>query len=216
MRLRNCATAGRENGPEHGAVTPATHGVLRSCSNSTANSSPRLTRTWVICIARRKIAENMTYTQFIPYTDRLDYLAPLANNVAYALRGWKNCLALKEFAAAMPYIRVMCCELARIPRTCSASAHLDWTRRGHSFSAHIHGARKDLQPLRITHRARFTTNYTRIGGVSRDTRRVVRRRPRVPQRSRRQHREMETLLTRPIASGWTAPGTWRDPPGRGD
>src|ERR1043165_4032105 len=29
-----------------------------------------------------KIAENMTYNQFVPYTDRLDYLAPLANNMA--------------------------------------------------------------------------------------------------------------------------------------
>jgi NADH-quinone oxidoreductase subunit D len=29
-----------------------------------------------------KIAENMQYNQFVPYTDRLDYLAPLANNVA--------------------------------------------------------------------------------------------------------------------------------------
>ena len=27
-----------------------------------------------------KIAENMTYNQFVPYTDRLDYLAPLSNN----------------------------------------------------------------------------------------------------------------------------------------
>ena len=33
-----------------------------------------------------KIAENMQYNQFVPYTDRLDYLAPLANNVAYASR----------------------------------------------------------------------------------------------------------------------------------
>ena len=63
-----------------------------------------------------KIAENMQYNQFVPYTDRLDYLAPLANNVAYAcavekLMGW-------ELPPRGKAIRVICCELARI------SAHL--------------------------------------------------------------------------------------------
>ena len=31
-----------------------------------------------------KIAEKLHYNQFVPYTDRLDYLSPLANNVDYA------------------------------------------------------------------------------------------------------------------------------------
>ena len=59
-----------------------------------------------------KIAENMQYNQFVPYTDRLDYLAPIANNVAYALAveklmGW-------ELPPRGKAIRVICCELARI------------------------------------------------------------------------------------------------------
>ena len=63
-----------------------------------------------------KIAENMQYNQFVPYTDRLDYLAPLANNVAYAmavekLMGW-------ELPPRGKALRVICCEMARI------SAHL--------------------------------------------------------------------------------------------
>ena len=65
-----------------------------------------------------KIAENMTYTQFIPYTDRLDYLAPLANNVAYALAVEKLLGIDKQLPPRCQYIRVICCELARI------SAHL--------------------------------------------------------------------------------------------
>jgi Ni,Fe-hydrogenase III large subunit len=59
-----------------------------------------------------KIAENMTYTQFIPYTDRLDYLAPLANNVAYALAVEKLLGIDKQLPARCQFIRVICCEPA--------------------------------------------------------------------------------------------------------
>ena len=57
-----------------------------------------------------KIAENMTYNQFVPYTDRLDYLAPLANNVAYAITVEK--LAGVELPERCEAIRVLICEMA--------------------------------------------------------------------------------------------------------
>jgi len=119
-----------------------------------------------------KIAENMTYTQFIPYTDRLDYLAPLANNVAYAL-AVENCLALKEFAAAMPIHPRDVLRTGAHSRTCSASAHLDWTSARSQFFLLTFTEREKIYNLcESLTGARFTTNYTRIGGVSRDTRRV--------------------------------------------
>ena len=69
-------------GPSH----PSTHGVLRLQleldGETVIKADP------VVGYLHRgdeKIAENMTYNQFVPYTDRLYYLAPLANNVAYAL-----------------------------------------------------------------------------------------------------------------------------------
>src|SRR5579871_6276809 len=68
-------------GPSH----PATHGVLRIVleldGEIISKAAPDI---GYLHRGDEKIAENMTYTQFIPYTDRLDYLAPLANNVAYA------------------------------------------------------------------------------------------------------------------------------------
>jgi len=100
-------------GPSH----PATHGVLRLIleldGEIVHKADPDV---GFLHRGDEKIAENMHYNQFIPYTDRLDYLAPLANNVAYAcavekLMGWE----LPERGQA---IRVLCCELARI------SAHM--------------------------------------------------------------------------------------------
>jgi NADH-quinone oxidoreductase subunit D len=109
----------------------------------------------------------MTYNQFVPYTDRLDYLAPLANNVAYAIAVEK--LANLKVPARCEAIRVICCELARI------SAHLlglgaygidvgAWSVFLYSFEE-----REKLYKLfeELTG-ARFTTSYTRIGGVARD------------------------------------------------
>ena len=69
-------------GPSH----PTTHGVLRLIMELDGDLINKCEP--VLGYLHRgdeKIAENMTYNQFVPYTDRLDYLAPLANNVAYAL-----------------------------------------------------------------------------------------------------------------------------------
>src|SRR5437773_10291526 len=69
-------------GPSH----PATHGVLRLVLELDGEIITKATPD--IGFLHRgdgKIAENMQYNQFVPYTDRLDYLAPLSNNVPYAL-----------------------------------------------------------------------------------------------------------------------------------
>ena len=75
-------------GPSH----PSTHGVLRIILELDGEIITKATPDiGYLHRGDEKIAENMTYTQFIPYTDRLDYLAPLANNVAYAQIGRASC-----------------------------------------------------------------------------------------------------------------------------
>src|SRR5882762_4960749 len=100
-------------GPSH----PATHGVLRLQMELDGEVLTKCDP--VVGYLHRgdeKIAENMTYNQFVPYTDRLDYLAPLANNMAYAIAVER--LAKLEVPARCQAMRVICCEMARI------SAHL--------------------------------------------------------------------------------------------
>src|SRR6186997_3143120 len=96
-------------GPSH----PSTHGVLRLQmeldGEILTKADPVL---GYLHRGDEKIAENMTYNQFVPYTDRLDYLAPLSNNVAYALAVEK--LMDLTLPPRGQFIRVLCCELARV------------------------------------------------------------------------------------------------------
>lgn len=98
-------------GPSH----PATHGVLRIVlemdGEVITKAQPDV---GFLHRGDEKIAESMTYTQFIPYTDRLDYLAPLANNVAYVLAVEKLLGIHDKLPPRCQYIRVICAELARI------------------------------------------------------------------------------------------------------
>ena len=100
-------------GPSH----PATHGVLRVVleldGEVITKANPDV---GFLHRGDEKIAENMQYNQFVPYTDRLDYLAPLANNVAYAcavekLMGW-------ELPPRGKAIRVMACEGSSVQKYC--------------------------------------------------------------------------------------------------
>src|SRR6202522_311021 len=100
-------------GPSH----PATHGVLRIVLELDGEIITKATPDiGYLHRGDEKIAENMTYNQFVPYTDRLDYLAPLANNMAYAIAVEK--LAKLEVPPRCQAIRVITAEMARI------SAHL--------------------------------------------------------------------------------------------
>src|SRR3989339_1861135 len=69
-------------GPQH----PATHGVLRCLlrldGETVAACVPEL---GYLHRGYEKLAENCSYHEFIPHTDRLDYLSPLMNNTAYVL-----------------------------------------------------------------------------------------------------------------------------------
>jgi len=151
-------------GPQH----PATHGVLRLLIRLDGE-------TIISCVpdlgylhrGYEKIAENMTYHEYIPHTDRLDYLSPLANNVAYVLAVEK--LAGIEAPPRAQYIRVISAELARL------ASHLVWL----GTMAMDVGAltvllwsfreREKIQDIWDLYTGvRFTTSYTRVGGVAHD------------------------------------------------
>ncbi len=151
-------------GPSH----PATHGVLRIVleldGEIITKADPDV---GYLHRGDEKIAENMHYNQFVPYTDRLDYLAPLANNVAYALAveklmGWE----LPERGKA---IRVICCEIARISAHLLGLGAFAMDVGALSVFLYTFTEREKIYNLcELLTGARFTTSYTRVGGQTRD------------------------------------------------
>ncbi|MDQ6764476.1 MAG: NADH dehydrogenase (quinone) subunit D [Verrucomicrobiota bacterium] len=151
-------------GPSH----PATHGVLRLVLELDGETITKATPdVGYLHRGDEKIAENMQYNQFVPYTDRLDYLAPLANNVAYAcavekLMGW-------ELPPRGKAIRVLCCELARIQAHLLGVGAMALDLGALTVFMYTFTEREKIYNLcEIICGARFTTSYTRIGGQTRD------------------------------------------------
>ncbi|NBV87141.1 MAG: NADH-quinone oxidoreductase subunit D, partial [Verrucomicrobia bacterium] len=151
-------------GPSH----PATHGVLRLVLEMDGETITKATPDLgYLHRGDEKIAENMTYNQFVPYTDRLDYLAPLANNVAYAmavekLMGW-------ELPPRGQAIRVICCELARISSHLLGLGAFAMDTGAMTVFLYTFTEREKIYNLcEVISGARFTTSYTRIGGMTRD------------------------------------------------
>ena len=96
-------------GPQH----PATHGVLRLILQLRGELIEKA-KVDIGYLHRgvEKIAENKTYQEFMPYTDRMDYLSPYSNNVALCTAVEK--IANVEVPERAHYIRMIGCELARI------------------------------------------------------------------------------------------------------
>ncbi len=151
-------------GPQH----PATHGVLRLLlrldGEIVISAVPEL---GYLHRGYEKLAENMSFHEFIPHTDRLDYLSTLANNVAYVLAVEK--LAGIEVPRRAQFIRVICCEIARLTSHLVAFGTMTMDVGAVTVLLWAWREREKLQDIQdeLTG-VRFTTSYTRIGGLAQD------------------------------------------------
>jgi NADH-quinone oxidoreductase subunit D len=151
-------------GPQH----PSTHGVLRVVleldGETVLKAKPII---GYLHTGMEKQAEYKTYTQSIPQTDRMDYLAPMSNNLALCLSAEKLLgIAAPERVQA---IRVLLCELTRI------SAHCVWLGT-HAldigamtvFFYCFREREKVLSIYDMVCGARMTASYFRVGGLAMD------------------------------------------------
>ena len=152
-------------GPAH----PSTHGVFRM--RATLDGEVVLDIEPVFGYLHRgieKLAEERTYTQIIPLTDRLDYLASMSNNLAYVLAVEKLAgIAVPERAE---YLRVIMAELQRIAsHLIGVGAFLnDCGAFMTPILYMIREREKILDLFEMVCGQRLTYNYMRIGGVSHD------------------------------------------------
>src|SRR6185436_19660972 len=151
-------------GPSH----PATHGTSK-CSLKLEGEKVLDCDVEVGFLHRGfdKSCENATWTQVIPYTDRLNYASSLINNVGYALAVEK--LIGAETPARCQYIRVIISELARLfdHLTCCGMAASELGAITVGFYM-IEAREMITRIIENLTGARLTVTYVRIGGVKHD------------------------------------------------
>src|ERR1700720_679194 len=149
-------------GPQH----PSTHGVLRVLLELDGEIVVRSdVDIGYLHTGIEKTAEALTYSQTITITDRMDYLAPLSNNLAYCLAVEK--LLGLEVPKRAQYIRVLLTELTRI------GSHLVWLGTHAidlgAMSVFLYCFREREEILNIFEMVsgqRMMTSYFRIGGLA--------------------------------------------------
>ncbi|MCG3177814.1 MAG: NAD(P)H-quinone oxidoreductase subunit H [Phycisphaerae bacterium] len=151
-------------GPQH----PSTHGVLRVVLRTDGEMVLEATpHVGYLHRCAEKIGENLQYFQFIPYTDRMDYLAGMNNNLAFALAVEK--LAGLEVPERAQYIRVIFAEMNRI-----ASHLVSMGTYGldlGAFTPFLYAFREReliLDLFEAACGARLTYSYITVGGVTDD------------------------------------------------
>src|SRR5277367_423173 len=149
-------------GPQH----PSTHGVLRVLLELDGENIIKAdVDIGYLHTGIEKTAEALTYSQAITITDRMDYLAPLSNNLAYCLAVEK--LLGLEVPKRAQYIRVLLTELTRI------GSHLVWLGTHAidlgAMSVFLYCFREREELLKIFELVsgqRMMTSYFRIGGLA--------------------------------------------------
>ena len=153
-------------GPQH----PSTHGVFRMVLTLDGERVVDLQPHFgYLHRGIEKTAEERTYLQNVPFTDRLDYICGMSNNLAYAL-------AVEKLAGIGPiperaeYLRVIMAELTRVMNHCVAIGFL-LNDLGAFFTPVLYCLRQReyiLDLFEMVSGSRMTPSYVRPGGVAAD------------------------------------------------
>jgi len=149
-------------GPQH----PSTHGVLRMVIELDGEVIEKITpHIGYLHRGVEKLSEHRTYHQTLPLTDRLDYLAPMSNNLGYVLAVEK--LLGIEVPERAQTVRVILAELTRL------KSHLVWIACHAldigAMTVFIYAFREREKVMELYEKisgARMTSNYFRVGGLS--------------------------------------------------
>lgn len=153
-------------GPQH----PSTHGVLRLVleldGEIVVKATPHI---GFLHRGVEKLSEHRTYHQVLPLTDRLDYLAPMHNNLGYVLAVEKLFGLTDAIPERAQVVRVMMAELTRL------KSHLVWLACHAldigAMTVFIYCFREREHIMNFYEKlsgARMTSNYFRVGGLSAD------------------------------------------------
>jgi len=153
-------------GPSH----PSTHGTVRivlTVEGETVKEGDVQIGYLHRCF--EKESEHATWTQVFPYTDRLNYVSPMLNNVGYALAVEKLIGVVERIPERAQYIRVIVGEMSRITDhlTATAAGAMELGAMTIFFWA-IKGREWLWELLEELSGARLTHSYVRIGGVAYD------------------------------------------------
>jgi NADH-quinone oxidoreductase subunit D len=151
-------------GPQH----PATHTTLRLLlkldGERVVDAVPDI---GYLHSGFEKMGEHLDYNQYVTVTDRMNYISPMANNVAW--HGAVEKLLGIEITPRCKYIRVLVAELARISDHLLATGAMGLDVGAFTFFLYAFYQREVIYDIYETLcGARFTNSYTRVGGVMHD------------------------------------------------
>lgn len=151
-------------GPQH----PATHTTLRLVlkleGERVVDAVPDI---GYLHSGFEKIGEHLDFNQYVTVTDRMNYISPMANNVAW--HGAVEKLLGLELTPRCQYLRVIIAELARISDHLLSNGAVGLDVGAFTFFLYAFNQREAIYDIfEVLCGARFTNSYTRVGGVMHD------------------------------------------------
>jgi NADH-quinone oxidoreductase subunit D len=151
-------------GPQHPATHTTLRIVLKLDGERVVDALPDI---GYLHSGFEKLGESLDYNQYVTVTDRMNYISPMANNVAWHA-AVERLMGL-ELTPRCKYLRVIVTELARISDhlLCNGAVGLDVG--AFTYFLYAFNRREDLYDIFETVcGARFTNSYTRVGGLMYD------------------------------------------------